>query len=122
MESGNDEEGKRVMYVEDQLIVSSIANTSATTNKAKEAAAAAATADTTAEEEEKKEAAPTEEDLEAQRMKTNWTKLFLENDGWNYILEQFLAKEFNSDAATTFTQQARLKDLAFILTLMRVFL
>ena len=102
MESGNDEESKRVMYVEDQLIVSSIANTSATTNKAKEAAAAA-TADTTAEEEEKKEEAPSEEDLEAQRMKTNWTKLFLENNGWNYILEQFLAKDFNSDAATTFT-------------------
>lgn len=32
MEAGDDEnDGKRVMYVEDQLIVSSIANTSATT-------------------------------------------------------------------------------------------
>ena len=63
-----------------------------------------------------------QEDLEAQQMKTNWTKSFLENDGWDYILDQFYAKELNSEPATSFGQQAGLKDLAFVLTLMRVFL
>ena len=71
-------------------------------------------------EEEKHE--PSEADLEAQRMRANWTKQFLEHHGWNYIFDSFMAKQISSAATVTFAEQANLKDLSFRLTLLRVFL
>lgn len=107
MEAGEDEkDGNRVMYVEDQLVVSSVTNNSATTNKAATNAAVSdsdKTADTAVDEESKEEV-PAESDAEAQRLKANWTKQFLEHQGWNYIVDSFLAKDINSDVATTFME------------------
>ena len=64
----------------------------------------------------------TESDLEAQRLKTNWTKQFLEQHGWNYIITSYLDKQVSTSTTVTFIEQASLKDLAFLLTLLRVFL
>ena len=33
-----------------------------------------------------------QEKLRAKQLKNNWTKQFLENQGWNYILSSFLGK------------------------------
>lgn len=120
MEAGSDDvDGKRVTYVEDQAVV-----TSGTTMASKPAAV---TSEETKEEElsadideETKETS--ESDDMAQRMRANWTNQFLKHQGWNYILNKFLSKEFNSNAAVTFMEQASLKDLAFRMTLLRVFL
>ena len=55
-------------------------------------------------------------------MKANWTKKFLEEQGFSFILTSFLGKELSSSDAVTFSEQASVKDLAFRVTLLRVFL
>lgn len=55
-------------------------------------------------------------------MKTQWTSKFLEEQGFNFILTSFLSKEVSTADAVTFSEQASLKDVAFLMTLLRVFL
>lgn len=67
----------------------------------------------------------TDADAENQRneqLKANWTNQFLEQQGFNFILSHFLAKEVNNSVAVNFSEQASLKDVAFLMTLLNVFL
>ena len=55
-------------------------------------------------------------------LKANWTRKFLEEQGFSFILTSFLGKVANSRDAVTFSEQASVKDVAFRVTLLRVFL
>ena len=46
-------------------------------------------------------------DAESERvrkLKANWTKKFLEQEGWNYILNAFLSKEISFAETVTFSE------------------
>ena len=64
-----------------------------------------------------------EEALEIEKMKLVWTKQFLENGGFQYILKSFLSKGDNKDVASgnSMNLQAQVKDISFLSTLSRVF-
>ena len=91
MEAGGDEDGgKRVMFVEENQLVSALPSSMNTGAKSlnpieEEEEKTAATV-----EEEKHE--PSEAEQEAERLKANWTKQFLEHHGWDYIFNSFMAK------------------------------
>ena len=48
--------------------------------------------------------------------------MFLENGGFNYILDSFKSKKITSEAAITLNDHFVLKNLSFMLTLLRAFM
>ena len=57
-----------------------------------------------------------------ERLKAEWTRKFLESNGFPYILDSILRKEVSASDAVSFSEQASMKDMAFLMTLLRVFL
>ena len=58
-------------------------------------------------------------------MKTNWTKQFLEQHGFDFILQAFINKPIGGAIDSTvsnFSEVASTKDISFLMTLLRVFL
>ena len=61
------------------------------------------------------------EEQRTERLKTEWINKFLESDGFSFALNAFLSKEVSSADAVSFSEQTRMKDQAFLMTLLRVF-
>ena len=62
------------------------------------------------------------EEERTERLKAAWTKSFLESNGFPYVLDSILRKEISTADAVSFSEQGSMKDLAFLMTLLRVFL
>ena len=56
------------------------------------------------------------------KARREWTKTFLENGGFNYILGVFKTKTISSEAVNSLNERFELKSLSFMTTLMRVFM
>jgi len=41
---------------------------------------------------------------ENENLKANWTRQFLESDGWSYILNSLLEKSVSAEASETFSE------------------
>jgi len=114
--SSSEDADKRVLFVEEQKIASTYTTGVTATQQAADAA------DEESKFESTEDTTAAEVDVEAQKLKANWTKQFLEQHGWNYLLTSFLSKTVSDGASVTFSEQASLKDLVFLSTLLRVFL
>lgn len=68
------------------------------------------------------DASEASESARIEGLKANWTKLFLEQKGFNYIFSSILSKNVSANACVTFNEQAAQIDTAFLMTLLRVFL
>ena len=90
MESSKSESEKRVMFVEEQIIADKFVN-----NQNQEGEQGGKTQQNDALNQEMDEQA-----LEIEKMKLVWTKQFLENGGFQYILKSFLSKGDNKDVAS----------------------
>jgi len=63
------------------------------------------------------------EDEEDQQLKSEWTSMFLKNDGIQYILKVFMAKEIEvGHCKDKFSSIFELKHIAFLLKLLRIFI
>ena len=100
---------KRVLFVEEQVIGAS--NTATRVGPAAEET-----------EEESKAGEADAEHLRNEQLKADWTKQFLEKQGFSFVLTHFLEKQVGSDDAVNFSEQASLKDVTFLMTLLNVFL
>jgi hypothetical protein len=65
-----------------------------------------------------------EDEVEDSKLRSNWTKMFLENKGFQYILKVFMEKDLkrDSECSTMFTYTFELKHIAFLLKLIRIFM
>lgn len=60
---------------------------------------------------------------EDKKLKSEWTKMFLENSGFEYILKIFMEKEIKlSDETLSTNAHFELKHIAFLLKLLRIFI
>ena len=83
-------------------------------------------------EEEKKEPEPAmakknsiviSDSKEDEMLKSKWTKMFLENKGFNYILSVFMEKEIQTTSnESKLNEVFELKHIAFLLKLLRIFI
>ena len=55
-----------------------------------------------------------------EKARKEWTKTFLENGGFDYILAQFWTKQVSTNEATTLSDKFELKSISFMLILLRV--
>ena len=102
---------KRVMFVEEQVIAANnVATKVAAQNEVQE------------EEEESKVSEAEAEFERNDQLKAQWTVQFVEKQGFNFILSHFLEKQVNSVDTVSFSEQASLKDVSFLTTLLNVFL
>lgn len=111
MEAGKTQSDfKRIMFVEEQVIAASSVATKVAAQQ---------------EEQEQEESKVTEAQAEHDRndqLKAQWTVQFVEKQGFNFILSHFLDKQVNSVDTVNFSEQASLKDVSFLITLLNVFL
>ena len=102
---------KRVMFVEEQVIAANnVATKVAAQNEVQE------------EEEESKVSEAEAEFERNDQLKAQWTVRFVEKQGFNFILSHFLEKQVKSVDTVSFSEQASLKDVSFLMTLLNVFL
>ena len=60
---------------------------------------------------------------EDKKLKSEWTKMFLEHNGFEYILKTFMEKEIKATDHTLSTNaHFELKHIAFLLKLLRIFI
>lgn len=99
-------DSQRVMFVEEQQIASSYSaygqQAAGADDDEEEKKMEEADQDKTAETDASEDA----EQARIEGLKANWTKLFLEQKGFNYILSSILSKNVSADACATFSEQA----------------
>lgn len=59
---------------------------------------------------------------EDQRLRSEWTAMFIQHNGFEYILNEFMKKEIKPAEAKTANNYFELKHLAFLLKLLRIFI
>ena len=114
-------DSQRVMYVEDQAAYSAYQKKT-TSNFGK-------AADDDDDEDFKDDDEATQatsndatREMSDAELKANWTKQFLEQYGFSFILDHFLQKPISAQDGESFSAQASQKDIAFLTTLLSVFL
>ncbi len=127
MEEGEDE-GREVIVVEEE-IKKKVPQAPPLPGATPRTADGETTTQTESVQEDKAEAPPVtilnkrgsvivENEDEDRKLKSEWTKMFLEHNGFGYILQVFMQKEINVDNTTPFD----LKHIAFLLKLLRIFI
>jgi hypothetical protein len=74
------------------------------------------------EKDEEKSAVTILDEAENRRLKAAWTDMFLNANGFDFILNQFMEKQISASTQDSQRSQFELKHIAFLLKLLRIFI